>query len=124
MVFARLDQARPKLDFLRAHFKALHLGIADPRCRSHGGDVLPHQAGLGTLAAHFGDAERLSGDERERAGIAHDLPAALAVVYFDHEITKSRKMDSASGKAVGGMGRSGNSPARSNSSRTRVSSAG
>lgn len=126
MVFAGLYPARPELDFLRADLKALHLGIADPRCRSHGGYVLPHEAGLGTFAAHIGDAERLSGDERERAGIAHDLPPALAFgsVYFDHEFTKSRKMDSASKEAVGGMGRSGSSPARSSSPRTRASSAG
>lgn len=88
MVLAGPHRAGVEFECVRTHCGAGHLRAADPRGRFHGGDVLAHEAGFRTLAAHMDNAERLAGDQRARAGIAHHLPAAFTVrtVDLDHGI--------------------------------------
>ena len=85
MIIARRHTAWRKGHFRRADSKAIAPGISDTAGSLDGRDMLAHQPWLAAPAANGGDPERLAGDERQRARIAHDLPSAFAFRSIDDD---------------------------------------
>jgi hypothetical protein len=86
MILAWFNATGTKVQFGRSYRKAAAFGSGNNARSLHRSQMLPHQTGLGALTADVADLERLAGDKRQRARIAHDLATAFAfrTVDFNH----------------------------------------